>query len=186
MTADEQEEPGETYQLFTISGYTLAYTSMLCIDSHNREMEIDTGSAVSNNTFRKLFGDRKLEKIKAQLCTYTGESVKNLGVISVPVKHHSKSFNLLLLVKDGQGLNLLGRYWLKQLQMSSPHVNQVTEVADTVHELEKKKDLGQVKGLKAKINVPESATSKFLKPRLVPYAIRDKVNEELQRLKRKE
>ena len=70
--------------------------------------------------------------------------------------------------------------------MSSPHVNQVIEVADTVHELEKKIDLGQVKGLKAKINVPESATSKFLKLRPVPYAIRDKVNEELQRLKRKE
>ena len=70
--------------------------------------------------------------------------------------------------------------------MSSPHVNQVTEVADTVHKLEKKKDLGQVKGLKAKINVPESATAKFLKPCQVPYAIRDKVNEELQRLKRKE
>lgn len=74
---------------------------MLCIDSHNIEMEIDTGSAVSNNTFRNLFGDRKLEKIKAQL--RTGESVKNLGAISVPVKHHSKSFNLL-------GLDLLGRY----------------------------------------------------------------------------
>lgn len=108
VTADEQEEPGETYQLFTISSYTLAYTSMLCIDSHNIEMEIDTGSAVSNNTFRKLVGDRKLEKIKAQLLTYTGESVKNLGAISVPVKHHSKSFNLLLLVKDSISLDDIG------------------------------------------------------------------------------
>lgn len=117
MTADEQDESDETYQLFTISGNTSAYTTMLCIDVHNVEMEIDTGSAVtlmSNNTFRKLFGDRKLEKTKAQL--RTGESVKVLGAISVPVKHHSKSFNLPLLIVDGQGTSLLGRNWLEQLR----------------------------------------------------------------------
>ena len=190
MTEDEQEEPGETYQLFTIRGNTLAYTSMLCIDGHNVEMEIDTGSAVtlmSNNMFRKLFANRKLEKTKAQLRAYAGEDVKVLGAISVPVKQHSKLFNLPLLVVDGQGPSLLGGDWLEQLQMSSLHVNQFTGVADAVHELEKKypdlwkSDLGQVKGLKAKINAPESMTPKFLKPRPVPYAIRDKVNEELQR-----
>ena len=67
---------------------------------------------------------------------------------------------------------------LEQLQMSSLHVNQVTEVADAVHKLEEKypdlwkSDLEQVKRLNAKINVPKSTTPKFLKPHPVPYAIR--------------
>ena len=63
--------------------------------------------------------------------------MKVLGAISVPVKHHSKSFNLPLLVVDGQGPSLLGRDWLEQLQMSSLDINQVTGVADAIHELEK-------------------------------------------------
>ena len=66
---------------------------------------------ISNSTFRKLFGARKLEKTKA--CTYTGEDVKVLGAISVPVKHQSKSFKLPLVVVDGQGPSLLGRDWLE-------------------------------------------------------------------------
>ncbi|XP_022809151.1 uncharacterized protein K02A2.6-like, partial [Stylophora pistillata] len=47
-----------------------------------------------------------------------------------------------------------------------------------------KPDLVQVTGLKAKINVPESVTPKFFKPRLVSYAIRYQVNEELQMLEK--
>lgn len=156
-------------------------------------MEIDTGSAatlISNNTFRKFFSERKLEVNKAQLRTYTGENVKVLGTTTVHVQYHNHSYNLPLLVVEGQGPSLLGRDWLGQLQVSLMNINQVTESPNTVQELENKHpdlwkpDLGRIIGLKAKINVPENATPKFFKPRQVPYAIKDKVDEELQRLEK--
>lgn len=70
---------------------------MLCIDGHNIEMEIDTGSAVtliSSNTLREFSSAKELEKTKAQLRTYTGEDVKVLGATTVLVKHHDKLIQL--------------------------------------------------------------------------------------------
>ena len=72
----KKNQSDQIYNLFTISGNNSFYKTMLCIDGHNIEMEIDIGSAVtliSNNTFRKFSSAKKLEKSKAQLRTYTGE-----------------------------------------------------------------------------------------------------------------
>lgn len=86
VTVDEQEEPDQTYNLFSIGGNNSAYKTMLCIDDHNIEMEIDTGSAVtliSSNTFGKFSSAKELEKTKAQLGTYTGEDAEVLGATTV-------------------------------------------------------------------------------------------------------
>lgn len=46
-----------------------------------------------------------------------------------------------------------------------------------------KEELGRVKGQKAKIHLKENATLHFFKPRSVPFAIREKVEQELLQMK---
>ena len=45
-----------------------------------------------------------------------------------------------------------------------------------------RKELGCLKGVKASIPIPESAVPKFFKPRPVPYALRSRVENELDKL----
>ena len=160
---------------------------------HHLEMEIDTGSAVtliSNNIFSKFFKEKKLDKTNAKLRTHTGEDVNVLGTTAVQVKYNDELFNLPLIVVGGQGLSLLGRDWLEQLRMTFLQVNQFTASTESVNQVKCKypdlwkSDLGQVKGLKAKIIAPENALPKFFKPRPVAYYNGDAVDEELQRLER--
>ncbi|KXJ18874.1 hypothetical protein AC249_AIPGENE20152 [Exaiptasia diaphana] len=89
VSVDEKDEPDQTYNLFTLSGNSMAYKTTLCIDGHHLEMEIDTGSAVtliSKNTFSKFFKEKKLENTNAKLRTYTGEDVNVIGTTPVQWK----------------------------------------------------------------------------------------------------
>lgn len=72
-----------------------------------------------------------------------------------------------------------------QLSIAKPEdVNAVALVKDAISQFHKvfAKGLGTFRGVVAQITVQENAKPKFLKPRVVPFALRDKVIEELQRM----
>ena len=90
----------------------------------------------------------------------------------------------------GSGSCLLGRNWLKyicldwksiaSLAMNEGH-HQLERVLQ-MHESVFKEDLGMLKSATATLHVKPDATRKFLKPRPVPYAIRESLKNELDRL----
>ena len=47
-------------------------------------------------------------------------------------------------------------------------------------------ELGELKGTKAKISIDPTVEPQFHKPRPVPFALKEKVEEELKRLQREE
>ena len=59
------------------------------------------------------------------LKTYTRETIKVLGSLSVNVAHNGQLKSLPLLVVAGNGPSLLGRDWLSQLQLDWHKVNHV-------------------------------------------------------------
>ena len=99
-------------------------------------MELDTGaslSIISEKVYKTLPSAPKLQPTSAQLRTYTGESIKVLGCISVKVCHNSQEKCVPLLVVSGEGPSLLGRDWLEQLKLdwtSVCHLHSEASVED--------------------------------------------------------
>ncbi len=93
---------------------------------------------------------------------------------------------LPLIVLSGDGPSLFGRNWLESIQLDWKQIHQVQ--GSTLQEvLGRHQDvfqegLGTMKGYEAKIYVDPEARPRFCKARSVPYAMRAKVEEELERL----
>lgn len=87
----------------------------------------------------------------------------------------------------------MGRDWLQKIQLDWKRLYRIEEAVGTsIPALLKKhsklfeEGLGLVKGREAKVHVDPEAQPRFYRPRPVPYALRSKVDEELQRLERME
>lgn len=169
-------------------------TAELNINKNIVEFEVDTGCSVtilSKAEYAKLWtagGARELQDCSMTLKTYTGEKVPTLGAAEVIVKYKGQVKQLPVVVVAGSGPNLLGRAWIKELGMNCVHINKMEQPELTLqyvlrqHEEVFKEELGTWRGPPAKIYVKEGVAPKFYKPRPVPYAMRKKVEMELERL----
>ena len=153
-------------------------------------MELDTGSAASLITeasWKSMLAKTQLRSTDVVLRSYTGEHIKVLGKLVVDVEYNKQQVkNLELTVVQATGPNLLGRDWLQFDWNVIKNVN----VQDPVQRLtEKFRDVfdgnpGTISPWTAKLAVDPEASPKFCKPRPVPFAMREKVDEELARLER--
>ena len=147
---------------------------------------IDLAAPVSS-TFTQLWPkdlQPSLKPTNAALKTYTGETIKPLGVISVQVEVNNQKQQLDLLIVPGNGPSLLGCDWLSNLRLDWAHIYSMNssdslQVVLARHPTVFEESLGLVKGTTAKIHVDPTAQPKFFKARPVPYALRDKVDKEL-------
>ena len=173
-------------------------TVCLTLNGTKLDMEVDTGasaSLISMQTYNKLWPSATAPPLKptdAKLRTYTGEELTLKGRLTVRVVYGQQEATLPLLVVDGSGPSLLGRDWLSKIKLDWQSLNNLqTKPAPPTNTLQDvlqrhkdvfKKELGTVTGVTAKIYVDPSAQPRFCKPRTVPYALRAKVDQELERL----
>lgn len=157
----------------------------------------DTGASLSiinRGTFQRIQKQSPavlLQPSQACLQTYTGERIPILGVAEVSVRYDGAVATLAVQVVDGEGPNLLGRDWIKRLEVTpdQPRVNLVghsgklEEVLDR-HTAVFDGSLGCLQGMKVTLAVDDTAKPKFFKPRPVPFLMKTKVEEELDRLTR--
>ena len=157
-------------------------------------MEVDTGAAVSilsESVFLKKFPERKLESASMVLRTYTGETMKVLGVFPASVRYQQQDpCDLELVIVAGDGPCLLGRSWLEEIRfdwysiasMSKDRPNtalkRILEEYDDVFACE----LGTIRPFKATLAVAKDARPKFYKARPVLFSLRAGVEEALDRL----
>jgi len=170
-----------------------AYTATLTVEGKPVLFEIDTGASVSlmsEHSFSDTWGKKKLplSSCKTTLRTYTGTQIPVLGQVDVQVSHRNKSAMLPIIIVGGKGPNLLGRNWIRGLDMEAAVlVNHVTVKPSCQAELSRfpglfKDELGNVKSFPVTLHVEENSQPRFYKARTVPYALRGKVDAELQRL----
>ena len=161
------------------------------LDGHQANMEVDTGaslSIISEATYRDMWAtkDKVLEETTIPLRTYSGESLKVLGRVEVEVLYKEQKAQLPLIVVAGEGPSLLGRDWLEHLRLDWREIHRLQgDSLQTVlarHSEVFQAGLGTMRGYKATIDVDPKASPRFCKARQVPYALRQKVEEELNRL----
>ena len=177
-------------------GHSHPYKVKLNVSGQPLTMEVDTGAGVSiasESVLASLLPSVKLQKSSVVLRTYTGEQIPVKGSICVDVvygqQHHK---NLKLLVVQGSGPSLMGRDWLKVVKLDwrtigrvalseSSLESRVTALQDKYQEVFSE-TLGTITPFQAKLSVTKDAKPKFFKPRSIPFALRERVESELDRL----
>lgn len=120
------------------------------------------------------------------LRTYTGERVQIVGKYDVNVCSMGTDTCLPVYIVLGHHSTLLGRNWLAHVQVDWGPIKQIV-YHSMEHTIDKypdifKEGLGTIKGIKAMTYLNEGVTQRYFKARPVPYSIRGKVEEELDRL----
>ena len=178
----------QEYTLFhVLSG---PYEVTISVNGNPRRMEIDTGASVSVETFNAIRKGEKpmeIQKSSVRLQSYTWGRIPVLGSVLVPVQHNSQTLTLPLMVTDGSGPSLLRRDWLHTLRLDWQTIFSVEPSLSLQGVLDKhcsifKEGLGELKDVKAKIYISEDERPRFFKPYQVTFALRKKVEEELERL----
>lgn len=183
-------EEASAYVLSVTRGGEGYWVSPL-LDGQPVRMEIDTGSAVSlisDAVYKKNLQHIPLKPSSLILKTYTGEPVRTKGVIRVSVQVKGQKAKLPLYVVKGDFPSLLGRSWLEEIKLDWPAVNRLykedTDLTTVLNRYPEvfKEELGNMKDITVKLNIKPDSHPKFLKARPVPYAIRPKVEAELESL----
>ena len=200
VTATEGSNKQEVYTLFHFRDKLVEPLNITVIANGIRlPMQIDTGAAVSvisEITYYRLWSTIKrppLQNTSVQLRTYSGEKLPVRGQVQVQVSYRGQEARLRLVVVAGKGPTLMGRNWLKSLDvqwqssvgvhhMSGSSVPSGLNAVLGRHVNLFKDELGLIKGVKATFSVDKTAIPRFFRARSVPFALRDKVEAELDRL----
>ncbi|GAA6075369.1 uncharacterized protein K02A2.6-like, partial [Tachysurus ichikawai] len=200
ISENQCAENDELFELFTVySAQDKAdgiYIDLL-INSITVSMQLGTGASLSlipEHIYTEKLKDCVLSLTSIHLASYTGDKIPVLGEIKVPVKYKEQQCSLSLIVVKGDKHPLLGCNWLQKISLNWKEIfslRQRTPVSVTTLSdvLERYKQLfqdgyGNISDFKAKVRVQEGSQPIFHKPRPVPYALKEAVEKELDRLER--
>jgi len=159
------------------------------VDQENVQFTVDTAASVSvigENTYQKYFKDKSLQKSSVKLRSYGGQEIPVIGQMMVDVDYEGQRAQLPLIVAKGPKVSLLGRNWMKYIRLNWSEIFSVMSNL-TLPGVLSRHDVvfhgsGSIKKFKAKIRVKPNTQPVFKKARSVPYALNDKVGNELDRL----
>ncbi|CAB3239859.1 unnamed protein product [Arctia plantaginis] len=173
------------------------------VEGRPLRMHVDTGSpisCISDLMYDKLFANFTLnEGEKCSLKGYDGNYITCLGYIEVNVKYDVFNKRLKLYVIYRGGVPLLGREWLKQLNMDVVVVNSLKKCVYSELQcgLRFNKDLfikafptvfsgklGKLVSERATLRVRDGARPVYRRARPLPLALRPRVDDELQRMEK--
>ena len=188
---DGGDEDLHLYRMGQNGDASKVLTCTLQIENKAVDMEVDTGadvSIISEKTHQQLFPHISLKPSPIQLTTYTKEVIPVKGQIPVRVRYCEQQFDLNLIVVAGSGPSLLGRNWLRSIRLDWQAIHRAHLVPSPVasllsqHQCLFSDKTGTINDERATLLVKPDATPKFFKPRPVPYAIRDEVSAQLDKL----
>ena len=183
---------------------TKVYNCDMLINGVKTVFEIDTGASttiINESEYQKLCHPKAkpvLQKSDIVLKTYTGEIVKPAGCAMVSVGYNGdQQKKLLLTVVPGKGPNLLGRDWLSQIKIDwtrvihSVRTSSIEEDSNSIVDEVLKayadvfnEELGCLVSKKVSLCVAKDASPVYYKARPLPFSIKPKVLEELERLEK--
>lgn len=173
-------------------------------------ISVDTFRSVKRELSKRRKANLKLRDSKIKFRTYTGELIPSAGEVSGVLSYGGLSKSGTLQVAPGNGPSLLGRDLLKLFKLDWKSVFAVMniseedlQVADEVEKVTKKRladllieyadvfsqgtpncpeELGALEDKKVHIDMKDEFKPRFYKARPVPYALKDRIDVELNRL----
>jgi RNase H-like domain found in reverse transcriptase/Reverse transcriptase (RNA-dependent DNA polymerase)/Integrase zinc binding domain/Integrase core domain len=159
--------------------------------AHIMEMDTASGSSFISQDFWQRLGSPRLQKSQVGFKTYTGETFNSKGQLTCSVFHNGQTHPCILHVAAGSSLfgrDLLSKFQMDWSKIKSQCIHQIRSPAQKRLELEAllqefndvfDRPIGKIKDFKARITLKDDAVPKFFKARPVPYALREKVEAEL-------
>ncbi|UYV62917.1 K02A2.6-like [Cordylochernes scorpioides] len=138
--------------------------------------------------------DHKQDKcphLKAKCFNCVANPLPVLGTLDVPVQYQNSTQTLPLMVVGGEGPSLCGRNWMEVLGILPTQPYKVDMIKVTENnlptELHRFRELfspgyGVFKGVRARLLVDPEVKPRFFKSRPIPYALKEKISRELDRL----
>lgn len=182
----------------------------LKVEGVSLPFEIDSGSCVSvisEKCYKTNFSQVKLNETNLCLSSYTNEQIKPVGKLFVKVEINNIVRDLELYVIANGANPLIGRDWIRDLKLTISIPSNINNVADYSqnNNISKTADsqivntnivenlfdefrtvfceeLGCFKGEPVKLYLKSNATPKYFKPRPIPFSLKAKVEQELDRL----
>ena len=158
------------------------------------ELIVDTGASITvipGNVYRAELAHIKLQRSTARLQSYCGKVLKVLDEATVPVRCGEQGLCDKLVVVDAPGKPaVLGRNWLTKIRLDwntlfgiqyEGHLDAVQKFPNLF-----KEGMGKLRQFKAKIELSPDAKPFFYKPRPVPFALQERVCEEIDHLVRED
>ena len=163
-------------------------------------MEVDTGAAVSIVPIGKLKAGARVRPSTKRLKSATGQLPPLAGESTVRVQVENTTKVLTVYVAQSECPSLFGRDWISvffenqwmRRLVNHSVVNAITQEESKPAELKRilekyaqsvfKPGLGQLKGITAQLKTKPECQPKFYKPRPVPYALKPKVEETIERM----
>lgn len=167
------------------------YKETLVVDNIPIDFTIDTACPVSvlpESLYNSRLSHLPLQPAQLKLSSYSQHVVPVLGCLQAPVQYQGENYSLPLYVTKGDDVALLGRQWLQCIRLDWRRVcslkiqtidDLIVEYSDVFAETP-----GIIKDFKAEVQVNEDTQPVFFRPRPVPYALKDKVAEQLDKLER--
>lgn len=190
-TGDTGTEYDSLFSIGQVASAVPKYVVDVEIGGENVKMEVDSGAArsiISQREFQKLVVSKrgKLEEPDTQLVTWTKEGIEILGKAVVPVKFKGQNSELPLLVVKNDGNTLLGRDWFGPLKIEVMGLHSVSRSREIFAARFPQVFSGSLPGAflpPIHIELKDGALPKFLKCRNIPFALKEDVVTELNRLK---
>lgn len=170
------------------------------IDNYKIWMEVDPDasySVISWSFYEKYFRNKLLQECRVPLSVSSGTKLNVKGQITVAVQSFRsvRSLSLIVIETRTKCLPLLGRDWLNALLpdwKGRLNINKVTENIEDEFSLDNLKKLfpkvfdedytKAIEDYVANIVMEKNSTPVFCGPYTVPYGLRDKVDQEIDRL----
>ena len=186
---NEQSYTEEAYTLYKLSSRTDPIRDTFVVDGVEINMEIDTGASltvISEATHDKLFRNKTLCDAEETLLTYTGQPVDILGYFEACVEYKTQTYTLPIVVVKGNTPTLVDRNWLEYLKLDWHRLFKIysPELKDLIAQYSDvfRPELGKFTDCELSLLVEDSVHPRFFKARPLPYALRERVDQELDRL----
>lgn len=199
---ESQEDNAEMYCMY--SNYTNSNRKVppqiisVLVEGKPVNLELDTGSEVSTLTVSdqlKLFPSKTIEKTNITFKNFDQSLSRPLGMIkNVNVEWNNSIKQVDVYIVSNDKPRIFGRNWLQLFDQWPLELNRkvcdlkINQICDPVKTIKDKfmevfsPGWGDFKGESISLKLKADAKPKFLPVRQVPFALKDKVKDEIKRL----